>query len=84
MKHAICECCEEPVLDLVEMEGISVIETESRDAAAIRLAPRRPARWCLGCARAHETWKARQRRAAEARPAPAPGAPMEQLGLPGL
>ncbi len=75
----ICECCEEPVLQLVEMEGILVVETDSRDVAAIRAAPRRPARWCPRCAGEHARWKARQRRPVTAR---APTPPAMQLGLP--
>jgi hypothetical protein len=76
----ICECCEEPVLDLVEMEAILVVETESRAPAAMRAAPRRPARWCHGCAGAHERWKARQRRPVAVR---TKAGPAVQLELPG-
>jgi hypothetical protein len=70
MSRAACDCCDQPALALVDMDGVDVVEiaaTLRPTPEQIRSAPRRRARWCLSCARAHEKWKASVRRRHELR-----------------
>ena len=64
---SLCDLCGDPAVLLTPMEGFWVVEVEDSrklTRAEIHAAPRRPALWCESCRRAHQKFKASNRRRA--------------------